>query len=126
MPMISLADVRAAAARIEGRVLRTPMLPSDAISRATGAQVFLKLDNLQATGAFKERGAANRLALLTELRARSHPNFTLSNPAPTRTQAGLLALLGGLAGPDAARPAVVRLPHLHVHGGCARLDTGAA
>jgi threonine dehydratase len=64
--MISLADVRAAAARIEGRVLRTPMLPSDAISRATGAQVFLKLDNLQATGAFKERGAANRLALLTE------------------------------------------------------------
>jgi threonine dehydratase len=66
MPMISLADVRAAAARIEGRVLRTPMLPSDAISRATGAQVFLKLDNLQATGAFKERGAANRLALLSE------------------------------------------------------------
>ena len=64
--MISLADVQAAAARIEGRVLRTPMLPSDAISRATGAQVFLKLDNLQATGAFKERGAANRLALLTE------------------------------------------------------------
>jgi threonine dehydratase len=64
--MISLADVRAAAARIDGRVLRTPMLPSDAISRATGAQVFLKLDNLQATGAFKERGAANRLALLTE------------------------------------------------------------
>ncbi len=65
MPMISLADVRAAAARIEGRVLRTPMIPCDAISRATGAQVFLKLDNLQATGAFKERGAANRLALLS-------------------------------------------------------------
>ena len=65
MPMISLADVRAAAARIEGHVLRTPMIPCDAISRATGAQVFLKLDNLQATGAFKERGAANRLALLS-------------------------------------------------------------
>ncbi len=65
MPMISLADVRAAAARIEGHVLRTPMIPCDAISRATGAQVFLKLDNLQATGAFKERGAAIRLALLS-------------------------------------------------------------
>jgi threonine dehydratase len=63
--MISLADVRAAAARIEGHVLRTPMIPCDAISRATGAQVFLKLDNLQATGAFKERGAAIRLALLS-------------------------------------------------------------
>ena len=46
--------------------LRTPALPSDAVSRATGAEVVLKLDNLQAIGAFKERGAANRLALLTD------------------------------------------------------------
>jgi threonine dehydratase len=64
--VIGLADVRAAAARIAGRVLRTPALPSDAVSRATGADVILKLENLQATGAFKERGAANRLAMLTE------------------------------------------------------------
>jgi threonine dehydratase len=63
--MIGLADVRAAAARIEGRVLRTPSIHSDSVSRATGASVTLKLENLQATGAFKERGAANRLALLT-------------------------------------------------------------
>ena len=47
-------------------MLRTPALPSDAVSRATGAEVVLKLDNLQVTGAFKERGAANRLALLTD------------------------------------------------------------
>ena len=64
--MIGLADVRAAADRIAGSVLRTPAIHSDAVSRATGAHVTLKLDNLQATGAFKERGAANRLALLTE------------------------------------------------------------
>ena len=63
--MIGLSDVRAAAARISGKVLRTPTLHSDALSRATGAHVTLKLDNLQATGAFKERGAANRLALLS-------------------------------------------------------------
>jgi threonine dehydratase len=63
--VISLADVQAAAERIAGRVLRTPTIASDGISRATGAQVFLKLENLQATGAFKERGAANRLALLS-------------------------------------------------------------
>jgi len=63
--MITIADIRAAAARIEGRVMRTPMLYSDSVSRATGAEVFLKLDNLQATGAFKERGAANRLAMLS-------------------------------------------------------------
>ncbi|MDR3537581.1 MAG: threonine ammonia-lyase [Acetobacteraceae bacterium] len=63
--MVTLADVQAASARIAGRVIRTPTLASDALSRATGAEVVLKLDNLQVTGAFKERGAANRLALLT-------------------------------------------------------------
>lgn len=63
---VGLADVEAAAARIAGLVLRTPTIANATISRATGATVFLKLDNLQATGAFKERGAANRLALLSE------------------------------------------------------------
>ena len=62
--MIGLADVRAAAERIRGAVLRTPTVPSEAVSRAAGRRVFLKLDTLQATGAFKERGAANRIALL--------------------------------------------------------------
>ena len=56
--------MRAAADRIRGAVLRTPTVPSDAVSRAAGCRVFLKLDTLQATGAFKERGAANRIALL--------------------------------------------------------------
>ena len=63
---MTLGDVEAAAGRIAGRVLRTPSLASDAVSRATGALVTLKLENLQAIGSFKERGAANRLALLTE------------------------------------------------------------
>jgi threonine dehydratase len=71
MQEIGLADVRAAAQRIAGRVLRTPALPSDALSRATGAKVTLKLETLQATGAFKERGAANRLALLSEAERRA-------------------------------------------------------
>jgi threonine dehydratase len=65
--MIGLADVEAAAARIAGRVVRTPAVPSEAVSSACGCQVTLKLENLQATGAFKERGAANRLALLSEV-----------------------------------------------------------
>jgi threonine dehydratase len=64
--MIGLADVEAAGGRIAGRVVRTPAIPSDAISRVTGVETVLKLDNLQVTGAFKERGAANRLALLSE------------------------------------------------------------
>jgi threonine dehydratase len=62
---LTILDIGAAAARIAGKVLRTPAIRSDALSRATGAEIILKLDNLQATGAFKERGAANRLALLT-------------------------------------------------------------
>ena len=66
----TFADIEAAANRIAGRVLRTPSVRSDSLSRATGADIVLKLDNLQATGAFKERGAANRLALLTPAEAR--------------------------------------------------------
>ncbi len=64
-PTLTLADVRDAAERIRGRVLRTPTVPAPILSRHTGAQVTLKLDNLQAVGSFKERGAANRLSLLT-------------------------------------------------------------
>ena len=69
--MITLDDVQAAAARIHGRVLRTPSIEAAAISRATGAHVTLKLENLQAIGSFKERGAANRLALLTAAERRA-------------------------------------------------------
>lgn len=64
--MIGIEDVKSAAARISGKVVRTPTMRCDAISRITGADIWLKLDTLQATGAFKERGAANRLALLDE------------------------------------------------------------
>jgi threonine dehydratase len=63
--VLTIEDVRAAATRIAGHVLHTPTLPSAVLSRMTGAEVWLKLDNLQAVGSFKERGAANRLALLT-------------------------------------------------------------
>ena len=64
--MLRFEDVTAAAERIAGRVMRTPASHCEAISRVTGADVVLKLDNLQVTGAFKERGAANRLALLSD------------------------------------------------------------
>ncbi|WP_338150933.1 threonine ammonia-lyase [Neoroseomonas soli] len=64
-PGVTLADIRAAAERIRGAILRTPTIENPAVSREAGTRVFLKLDNLQPTGAFKERGAANRLALLT-------------------------------------------------------------
>lgn len=83
MPL-SLAEVRAAAARIHGRVLRTPSIESPAVSKACGARVSLKLDNLQPTGAFKERGAANRLALLS---AREREGGVIAMSAGNHAQA---------------------------------------
>jgi threonine dehydratase len=62
---LSIADIRAAAERVRGRIVRTPSIENPAVTQACGTRVSLKLDNLQATGAFKERGAANRLSLLT-------------------------------------------------------------
>ena len=70
-PAVTFADVQAAAGRIAGAVIRTPTLYSHNVSRAAGCRVHLKLDNLQATGAFKERGAANRIALLGEAERRA-------------------------------------------------------
>ena len=61
-----LADVQAAAARLAGLAWRTPLLPSPALSEATRASVWLKLETVQSTGSFKMRGAANALVRLRE------------------------------------------------------------
>jgi threonine dehydratase len=67
----TIDDIRGAAARIDGAVIRTPMLLSRTISDAVGAEVWLKFENLQFTAAYKERGALNKLLQLTpEERAR--------------------------------------------------------
>jgi threonine dehydratase len=94
-PLVTLGDVHAAAGRIRGAVLRTPTIRCDALSRATGATLFLKLDNLQATGAFKERGAANRIALLT---AREREAGVIAMSAGNHAQAvARHAALAGIA-----------------------------
>jgi threonine dehydratase len=62
--VVTLADVRAAGDRIAGRVLRSPCPRSIPLSELVGADVFCKLDLLQRTGSFKERGAANALLQL--------------------------------------------------------------
>lgn len=69
--LLDLADVRAAAERIAGHVVRTPTLHSKTLSKICGAEIWLKFENLQFTAAYKERGALNALLLLTdEQRAR--------------------------------------------------------
>jgi threonine dehydratase len=62
--MITLADIQTAAQRIAGHVLSTPCVESKTLSQITGAQIYLKFENLQFTASFKERGACNKLSQL--------------------------------------------------------------
>jgi threonine dehydratase len=80
--MLQLADIRQAALRLQGQVLDTPCVESRTISQIAGAQVFLKFENLQFTASFKERGACNKLAQLSdEQRARGVVAMSAGNHA---------------------------------------------
>ena len=63
---VDIGDIRAAARRIEGSVVRTPTLLSRTLSDLTGATVWVKFENLQFTAAYKERGALNKLLQMDE------------------------------------------------------------
>jgi threonine dehydratase len=79
---ISLADVLAAAERLQGHAIRTPVLTSRTADERTGAQVFFKCENFQRMGAFKFRGAFNALAQFTpEQRRRGVIAFSSGNHA---------------------------------------------
>jgi len=54
---ITLEEIRSAADQIRGHIVETPCVPSRLLSEITGAEVLLKLENLQSTGSFKVRGA---------------------------------------------------------------------
>jgi threonine dehydratase len=62
---LTLDDIRAAAERIHGQVERTPLRHSPKLSQITGAEIWVKYENQQFTGSFKDRGALNRLSRLT-------------------------------------------------------------
>jgi len=62
----TIDDIRAAAERIKGAVIRTPMMMSRTLSEIADAEVWLKFENLQFTAAYKERGALNKLLQLNE------------------------------------------------------------
>jgi threonine dehydratase len=64
-PAVSLAEIRIAMERIRDSIYLSPCARSEYFSQLTGNSVYLKLDNLQRTGAFKERGALNKLLTLT-------------------------------------------------------------
>src|ERR1043165_9017348 len=68
--MISCVDIEAARVRIREQIYLSPFPRSETISQMTGNRIFFKLENLQITGSFKERGALNRLLMLTDEEAR--------------------------------------------------------
>jgi threonine dehydratase len=68
---ITIDDIHRAAERLKGHVERTPMRRSKTLSEITGAEVWVKFENLQFTASFKERGALNRLMTLTDAERRA-------------------------------------------------------
>lgn len=98
LPLPTHADVRAAAARLRGHAVRTPVLHSRSLDERAGAEVFVKCENLQRAGAFKYRGAMNRLLQLTpDERRRGVVAFSSGNHAQAvalaARQLGLSAVL---------------------------------
>src|SRR5947207_6915882 len=82
MSAIDLEDVRAAAARLKGRIHRTPVITSRSFDERCACHVFFKCENLQRAGAFKIRGALNKLLTLSdEERARGVVGFSSGNHA---------------------------------------------
>ena len=93
---VTYADVRAAAERLNGVVHRTPVLTSRTLDARVHAQVFVKAENFQRTGAFKIRGGYNALSQLDpEAKARGVITYSSGNHAQA------VALSGRLLGIDA-------------------------
>ncbi len=101
-PAVTFADVEAAARRIAGHAHVTPVMTSRTLNQRVGAELYLKCENLQRAGAFKFRGAFNRLSVMTpEERARGVVAFSSGNHAQA------VALSSQLLG----IPAVIVMPH---------------
>ena len=111
--MLSIDDVERAARTIAGRVHRTPLLRSETLSRELGADVRFKAELFQRTGAFKVRGALNRLAELTDdERGRGVITISAGNHAQAvawaAREAGLDALVVSWKTADALKMAATR------------------
>jgi threonine dehydratase len=107
--MLTIALIKEAAARITGRIHRTPVLTSRSFNEATGKEVFFKCENLQRAGAFKIRGATNKILSLTrEEKRRGVAAFSSGNHAQAvalaSREAGISAII---AMPDDAPKAKV-------------------
>ncbi|MEQ9641723.1 MAG: threonine/serine dehydratase [Alphaproteobacteria bacterium] len=92
----TLADIEAAAARIAGQAVRTPLLESPALNRRVGGRVLVKAEMLQRTGSFKFRGAYNKLSQIPE-DIRRHGVIAFSSGNHAQGVAAAAHLLGAPA-----------------------------
>ncbi len=89
--MVTIDDIRAAAARLEPVIVRTPLISSPALDDVAGGKVLLKAENLQRTGSFKIRGAYNLLSQLTPEQAKNGAvAFSSGNHAQAVAAAGTM------------------------------------
>jgi threonine dehydratase len=119
---IGLPDIEAARRVIAGHVLRTPMLPAPRLSALTGAEVFVKYENLQVTNSFKERGARAKLASLTEAeRKRGVIAMSAGNHAQAVAyHAASLGIAATIVMP--VTTPFVKVAATKAHGACVLLD----
>src|SRR2546421_11503711 len=116
----SADDVDAAARRLAGVALHTPLVTSPVLDALTGARVFLKAETLQRTGSFKFRGAYNKLSSIPQgERAGGVVAFSSGNHAQgVAAAARLLGMPAGVGMPsDAPRPKRERAPAFGAAGG---------
>jgi threonine dehydratase len=113
--VITLKDIEAARQRIEGAVYYSPCQPSIPLSEITGMDIFCKLDNLQRTGSFKERGARNALA---QLPPEQQKRGVIAASAGNHAQA--LAYQGKLLGIPATVVMPIHAPLIKI-GNCQKL-----
>ena len=105
----TVADIRAAAARIDGEAVRTPLLASRALSDRLGGRILLKCETLQRTGSFKFRGAYNALAALApEVRAKGVVAMSSGNHAQGVAEAARIFGVAATIVMPADAPAVKR------------------
>jgi len=109
--LVGLTEIESAARRLAGVAVRTPLLPADAVSEATGAEVRLKCENLQRAGAFKIRGAFNFVSQLSDDQLK---NGIITYSSGNHAQA--VALTGRLRGLRAVVVMPTTAPRVKVEG----------
>lgn len=114
--MVTLDDVRAALGRIRDRIYLSPCARSETLSKLTGTTAYLKLENLQMTGAYKERGALNKLLLLPPAeRGRGLITASAGNHAQAVAyHAGRLGVAATIVMPEATP--IMKVANTRAHG----------